>query len=327
MPLTKTGTLTFRGRPLRNAAMAGATILIAVSVGVTILGLLAERPHVHLRLVAGWLGLSAIGFLLIEVMQAELWRRLLAALGARVDPLSGLAIWCVSALARYVPTSLLMPVMRVSMSRAQRVPANICAASLVYEAVFALCGALWVASYYVIGLPALHDALWRWGVLLLPLLFMLALHPNGMKRVSQRLLRRLGQEPLPIQLSPGRLVAYTAGYTANFLLSGCSLVVLVYAFYPLAAQDVPFVISAFAIAFAASAVSFILPGGLGAREAVLVGLLSLVMPAFVATTIAVATRLIQLAIELLLAVLAPWLAAWHRSRSSTRQIPSSSHIR
>jgi hypothetical protein len=316
MPLAKAGPLLLRQRLLRNVALAAVAILIALSVGATVVGALAERPHAHLRLVGGWLCLSVAGFLLTEIAQAELWRRLIAALGSGLDPLSGLAIWCVSALARYVPTSMLMPVVRVSMSRARQVPASICMASLVYEAVFAICGALWVASYLVIGLPALHGAEWRWGVLLLPLVFVLALHPSGVKLVSHRLLRRLGQEPLSIHLPVRRLAAFTAGYAAGFLLGGCSLVVLVFAFHPLPARDIPLVIGAFAIGFAASAFSFILPGGLGVREAVLVGALSLMMPVFVATAVAVAARLIQLALELLLALVAPWLAMRYRSRRS-----------
>jgi uncharacterized membrane protein YbhN (UPF0104 family) len=316
MPLAKTGSLWPRKRLLRNVAMATVTIIVALSVGATVVGVLAERPHAHLRLVGGWVCLAIVGFLVTEIAHAELWRRLIAALGRRLDPLSGLAIWCVSALARYVPTSMLMPVVRVSMSRARQVPASVCMASLVYEAVFAICGALWVASYFVIALPALHGAVWRWGVLLLPLMFMLALHPSGVKLVSHRLLRRLGQDPLPIHLPVRRLAAFTAGYAASFLLAGCSLVVLVLAFQPLPARNIPLVIGAFAIAFAASALSFILPGGLGVREAVLVGALSLVMPVFAATTIAIAARLIQLALELLLALLAPWLAMRQRSHQS-----------
>lgn len=307
------GSSSLRERPLRNAIMAALTILIAVSIGVAVVGILAERPHAHLRFLAGWLAVSILGLIASVLMQAELWRRLVAALGSRMEPRRSLAIWCLSALARYVPTSMLMPVVRISMSRAQDVPASLCAASLVYEAMLAVCGALWVASYVVIGLPALHHAPWRWGMPLLALLCMLALHPRGVRLVSHRLLRRLGQEPLPVHLSLKQLSAFTAGYVANFLLSGASLVAFVIACHRLALADAPFVIGAVAIGFMATLSGFILPGGLGAREAALAGTLSLVMPAFVATTVAVASRLIQIVIELLLALVASWLAVRHES--------------
>jgi glycosyltransferase 2 family protein len=303
-----------RKRPSSNVLRASVTILIAASIGFAVVGILARHPHVQLHFVAGWLCLSIAGFLLVALVQSLLWRSLLAALGCRLEWRRGLAIWWLSAPARYVPTSMLMPILRVNMSRTQEVPVVVCAASLVYEAVLAICGSLWIASYVVIGLPALHGSAWRWGVLLLPLVFMLALHPTAIRFVSHPLLRRLGREPLPMDLSLKRLSIFTAVYAANFLLSGVSLVALVLAFHPLEPQNTPVVIGAFALGFAASAFGFLLPGGLGAREAALVGALSLVMPTFIAATVAVASRLIQLGLELMLALTMPWLAVRHESR-------------
>jgi glycosyltransferase 2 family protein len=315
MASSRVGSLS-RRKPPRNAMIAAATILIAVSIGVAVVRALAGRPHTHLRFVPGWLALSILGFFIMTVVLGELWRWLVATLGSRLEPRRSLAIWCLSMLARYVPTSMLMPVVRIGMSRTQEVPGGVCAASMVYEAVLATCGGVWVASYFVIALPALHHATWRWGVLLLPLVFMLTLHPDGMRFVSHRLLRRLGQEPLPVHLSLKRLSAFAAGYTACTLIAGASLFALVLACHPLALADAPVVVGAMGIGALASVVGFILPGGLGAREAALVGALSLVMPVFVATTVAVASRLIQIAVELLLGVVTPWLAFQYESRQA-----------
>jgi glycosyltransferase 2 family protein len=308
------GSSSLRRRPLRNAITAAAAILIALSIGFAVVGVLAERPHAHLRFLPGWLALSILCIFAGVLIQAELWRRLVVAMGSCLEPRRGLAIWCLSMLARYAPTSVLMPVVRIGMSRAQKVPASVCAASLVYEVVLTVCGAVWVASYFLIGLPALHHATWRWGVLLLPLAFMLTLHPSGVRFVSHRLSRRLGQEPLLVHLSLKRLSAFAAGYVAYFLLLGASLMALVISCHPLALADMPVVVGAMAIGWLAAAAGFILPGGLGAREAALVGALSLVMPAFVAITVAVASRLIQIAVELLLALVASWLALRRESR-------------
>jgi glycosyltransferase 2 family protein len=314
MSSARSTALSLLKKPPRNAIKAALTLLIAASVGVTLVEVLTRRPHVHLRFVPGWLCLSVAGFALATLVQPTLWRLLLASLGSRIEWRRGLAIWSISALARYVPTSMLMPVVRVSMSRRQNVPPGICAASMIYEAVLALCGSLWVASYLLIGLPALHNDLWRWGVLLLPLAFMFALHPRAVSLVSRPLLQRLGQEPLPVHLPLKRLCAFTAGYAANFLLAGASLIALILACHPLSPADAPVVIGAFALGFTAAAFGFILPAGLGAREAALVGGLALVIPALVATTVAVASRLIQLVLEILLASITPWLASRHEAR-------------
>jgi hypothetical protein len=294
--------------------IATATVLVAIGIGAAVLGALGARPHEHLRFLPGWLALSIFGFFVMTVVLGELWRRLVAALGSQLEPRRSLAIWCLSMLARYAPTSMLMPVVRVSMSRARAVPGGVCAASMVYETVLAIGGAVWVSSYVIIALPALHHAAWRWGVLVLPLLFMLTLHPTGMRLLSSALLRRLKQEPLPIQLSFKRMFAFLAGYAASSLIAGVSLLALVIACHPLALADAPVVAGAMAVGGLASIVGFILPGGLGAREAALVAVLTLVMPLFVATTVAVASRLIQIAIELLLGFVMPWLARRHEFR-------------
>jgi uncharacterized membrane protein YbhN (UPF0104 family) len=90
--------------------------------------------------------------------------------------------------------------------------------------------------------------------------------------------------------------------------------------YPLALQAVPTVIGAMAIGFMASAFAFILPGGLGAREVALAAALSPVMPTLLATATTVAARLIQLGIEIVLALLLPWIAR----RLDVRRAPAKS---
>jgi hypothetical protein len=305
----------------RDILTGTAIILIAVGIGGAAIGVLADRPHTYLRFSAGWLAVAITGFAVVELLHAELWRRLVVALGVRMESRRSFAIWCVSAIARYVPTNMLMPVLRVSMSRSHKVPRSICVASLVYEAALATSAALLVGAYCIIGLPALRGDVWRWGVLLIPLLSMLALHPRGVGLVSDRLLRRLGRDPLPSHLSVEQLLRFVAGYVASFLLAGACLLAVVLAFHPLSSHDVPAVLGAYAVGFAATLVAFVLPGGLGAREIALAGVLSAVMPTLVATTASVAVRLIQIATELLLALVTWWIATRHEARGDRVQAP------
>jgi hypothetical protein len=152
------------------------TLFIAAGIVLAVLGVLADQPKNPPRFQLGWL-FPAIGVLaILELSQAELWRRLLQSLGGRLDVRRGLAVWCVSALARYVPTSMLTPVVRVRMSR--QVPSEICIASVIYEAVLVNCGAACVAAYFVVTLPALGGNPWRWAVLVLPVGAISALHPS-----------------------------------------------------------------------------------------------------------------------------------------------------
>jgi glycosyltransferase 2 family protein len=289
-------------------------MLVVGGVVLAVLGVMADRPHSHVRVQLAWLFPAVIVLTALELMQAELWGRLLRALSGQLDVANGLAVWCVSALARYVPTSMLMPVVRVRMSRARGVPGDVCIASLFYEALLVNCGAACVGAYFVITLPALRGDISRWGVLLLPLAAISALHPRVFAAISGAVLRRMGRAPLAAHLSVGQLLRFTAGYVASFVLAGVGLIVVVLMVHSVTWQGAPTIVGAMAIGFVASAFAFVLPGGLGAREAALVAALSPAMPTFVATTAAVALRLIQLAIEVILALLLPWMARRHDGR-------------
>jgi hypothetical protein len=286
----------------RRFAPAVVTLLIAASVAATAIAVLADRPHAHLRFRAWWLAPAIVGFLALHVVQAELWRRLLAQLGGPLSVRRGLAVWSVSLISRYVPTSMLMPVLRVTLSGARGVSRTAGVASVVYEAMLAIAGALCVAAYFVVQLPALRGEAWRWAVVAVPLLMTIGLHPRVAGVLSARLLRRQLGVHLPLR----ELVRFTGGYAASFVLGGVSLLALACVFAPLGWSDAPTVV--FAVGFVASTFAFVLPGGLGAREAALVAALVPVMPSFAATAAAVSVRLIQLAVEILFALLAPVVA-------------------
>jgi hypothetical protein len=305
---------------VRRALWVIAVLIVAGGVFLAVLGVMADRPHTHLRLQLAWLFPAVAGLAALELAQAELWHRLLRALGGRLDAPHALAIWCVSAVARYVPTSMLMLVVRVRMSQNRGVRGDICLVSVVYEGVLVNCGALCVAAYFVITLPALHGDSWRWGVLVLPLAAICALHPNLFAFLSGRLLRRMGRLPLPAYLSVRQLLSFAAGYIATFVLAGISLVAVVMMLHPLTWQGVPTVIGAMAIGFIASAFAFVLPGGLGVREGALIVALSPILPTVLATATAVAVRLIQLGIEVILALLLPWMAHRRDARRIKRRM-------
>lgn len=302
---------------LRRLLPTVVVLIVAGGVVLAVLGIWADRPRAHFRLDVVWLLPAIVGLAALELTQAELWRRLLGTLGGTLDMLPALAIWCVSAVARYVPSSMLMPVVRVRMSRGRGVRGDICLTSVLYESVLVTCGALYVGAYVIVVLPSLRGDVWRWGVLVLPLAAIGVLHPRLFELLSARALRRLGRLPLPKHLSMKQLLGFTTAYAMSFLLAGASLIAVVMMLHPLTWQGAPTVIGAMAIGFVASVFAFLLPGGLGAREAALVVTLSTVLPTVVATAVAVAARLIQLGIEVILALFLPWVLHRRDARRAT----------
>jgi len=305
--------------PTRQILTTILALAIATGVALAVLGLLADRPHTHLSLRLQWLAPAIVALIALELFHAELWRRLLLALGGALDTPHALAIWAVSAVARYVPSSMLMPVVRVRMGRRQGVPGELGVVSVVYEALLVNCGAACVASYFVVALPALRHDPWRWAIVALPLAAISALHPRVVGFVTRRLLASMGRPISTSHVSLGQLLGFAAGYAASFMLAGCGMVAVVLMVYPLTLEGVPTVIGAAAIGFVVSVFAFVLPGGLGAREAALALALSPVVPTFVASTAAVASRVVQLGCELTLAALLPWVARRHQARQSQRR--------
>src|SRR5207253_2450471 len=80
-----------------------------------------------------------------------------------------------------------------------------------------------LSAYFVIVLPDLSDQPLRFLVVL-PALGVLALvHPRVLRRLSDVVLRRLGQAPLPTMLPPRRIAAIVAMYIATLLAAGAGV--------------------------------------------------------------------------------------------------------
>src|SRR4051794_20750875 len=96
--------------PLARRALLTA-VALAVVASVVIAGLHeAGRLDLSgLRLQPGWLTLAVAGFAALQLAHARLWRLLMSSLHSPLEARRALSIWCVSSIARYVPTSMLMP--------------------------------------------------------------------------------------------------------------------------------------------------------------------------------------------------------------------------
>ena len=306
------------GRSVRRATRVAVRIVVVLAVllcaGVAIGGEVSRLRVEDLRFAPGWVALAFLGFFVLQLMHAELWHWQLRSLGGRLGDADARAIWCVSALARYVPTSVLMPTLRVAMASSRGVPKRLTFASLIYEAALALVGALIVSAYFIVDLPRLAPHETRWAVLAAPLVALALLHPRVFGPLSAAALRRARRPPLPVTLGETRLLTLAFLYAVSFLLAGASLYALARGLHDLSIDALPQVLGAFAIGVSASVLAFVLPAGLGARELALVAALDPVMPAVVALAVAIASRIVQISIELVLAAATPAIAA-HRRRT------------
>ena len=292
------------GDPIMRRGLHFAIALVLVlGVGLAIWGSLSEFPEVDWRFKPVSLSLGVLGIVVFLLINAELWRRMLAALGAQLPPLPATTIWFVSGLGRFVPTSLLTPVIRSAMGEREGVAKRVTLVSVAYEIGLSLCAALVVGAYFVVDLPDLQGHWARFLVVGLPILGLIALQPRIFHRLTAKTLERLGRGGAPAALSSRRILEFLALYGLVYVLAGLSTFALGQSIYPMGSDDIVTVLGAFAVGTTLGIIAFVVPAGLVAREAGLAVALTPIMPTAPAVAIAVLSRVVQIAVEVVLASL------------------------
>jgi glycosyltransferase 2 family protein len=237
-----------------------------------------------------------VGVLLSPVV----WQTLLGALDVRVTVQDASKIYLVGQLGKYVPGSVVAFLLQmelataVGVTRARSFTASLLTAGVVVVASL-LAGTLAVPALMA-NQPAL---LWLFALLPIGLAF---LHPAVLTFTVDKILGLLRREPLAHRL-PGRaIVRATALSVVTYAFYGVQLYVL--AASQRGTWDVNaglvllLCIGSMGLAMTAGLVAFVLPSGIGARELVIVGGLSAVMPYGQALALALVSRVIFTVVEL-----------------------------
>jgi hypothetical protein len=258
-----------------------------------------QLPDFDWHFAPGWLALSALCVFAFYAVQCEVWQLIVRALGETIPPTPARSIWGKSLLARYVPTNVLMLLGRMVMAERYGVPKRVTFASMIYEVGLGFGTAVIVGAYFVIQLPSLEHQAARYAVLAVIPIVMVGVHPRVFARLANFGLRKLGREPLPATLPYGRVIQCSLIYIACWAVIGFGVYAFAAALTPLDASDIPYVAAAYPVAFCVAVLTFIVPSGLGTRDAALATAMSAVLAGAVATAIAVAFRIFQTAVELI----------------------------
>ena len=258
-----------------------------------------QLPDFAWRFSPGWLALSLACVMLFYTVQGELWRSVVSSLGEHIDARPGRVVWGKSLIARYVPTNVLMLVGRVVMAERYGVPKRVTLASVVYELAFALGTAVMVGAYFVIDLPDFAGQPARFAVLGVIPAVLVAIHPRVFGPLVNLALAKLGREALPRVLPYGRVLLLCLAYGACWLSIGLGLYAFAAALHPVDLSDLPYIAASYPVAFCVAVLTFIVPSGIGTRDAALATAMTAVLAATVATAIAVAFRIFQTVVELL----------------------------
>ncbi len=304
---------------LKTVLLYGLIIaVIATCMTLAVASQWSSLPDIDWHFQPGWLAVSIAGLLTFQWFHIELWRSMLTVLGGDLDAWRARSIWSTTLLARYVPTSVLMAVGRVTLAERYGVPKRVSMAGVVYEVALSFTTAIGISTYLILTLPEFGDRPERWLVLLVPLIGLGVLHPRVFHVVADRLLAKLGSGPLPVSLSFPAVLRYAVGFAMSFVVVGLAVYAMTRALHPVAAGDLAPAVASYSLGFAAGVIAFVLPGALGAREAGVVIALSAVVPTPVAIAVAAVLRLMQIGVELLFAAVTPLAARrWERAAAAS----------
>jgi len=241
------------------------------------------------------------------------WRVLLHDLGTHLALPPAASIFFVGQLGKYVPGSVWTVVMQTEMGARLNVPRRRMAMTgLVMLFLSVLGGA-------VVALPALPRLLTQsmsgfspwWGVAGVALV-LTVLYPPVLNSLITRALRLVRREPLEHDLSAGAIIRSMLLIFGAWISTGLSVLVVAAHLAPDAdLTSLALVcICGFALASVLGMVSFLLPAGVGVREAVLLLLLTVLMPASAATAVVVLVRFLNVVTDVLFAGVG-WL--WART--------------
>lgn len=292
-----------RPTPNRRGQIARLAFLaLTVAAGAYAVG------HQWTRVRAGFAELGPVPLLIalvpalasvVAMMLA--WRGLLGSLGSPLRLRPAARIFFTSQLGKYLPGSVWPVVAQMQLGRAYRIPRARSAAAAALAMLVSLSSALLLAAATLPLGGGTDAAGYRWAFAVAPLL-LAGLHPkiaNPVLRTLFRLTRRPAIEPLT-----GRTIAETAARSlVGWLLAGAHIWVLAVALGATPGRTLLLAIGGYAFAWSVGFIIVFAPAGAGVRELILVAALQPVLDPGKATVVALASRLVTIAADLIAAAL------------------------
>lgn len=210
---------------------------------------------------------SAVCFIVYYALGALLWWLILRSFGLPGTVTQAAAVWGKSILARYLPGTVFMFAGRLWMSVRQGLAPEPVSAAMIYEQVLVVGGAL-LAAALLFPFWEYERTVTAWSLLGVPLV-LIGLHPRVFGPLAGWGLRLLHRRPLERVMGFGT-VCLLLGYTVVvWLIGGLGSWLAAAAVTSVSAAALPVITVAFALAFVAGMVAFLVPSGIGVREGVL----------------------------------------------------------
>ncbi len=215
--------------------------------------------------------------------RATSWRRILIAFGHTLPVAAATRIWSFSELARYIPGVIWQVVGRVYLSKPYGVPASVSSASQVLELCIFMLANILVAFGCLLAagvrrIPPDHRHWLFIAAVFIPVLLTL-LHPRVFYALLNKLMTRFHKPPIEPALRKRKLAVVILWNILGLLWQSLAIWVLTYSTLQLPFQKWYVLAGAYCLAWTMGfSVGFLMPGGIGVREAVFITTLQFVLP-------------------------------------------------
>jgi uncharacterized membrane protein YbhN (UPF0104 family) len=240
------------------------------------------------------------------------WRSVLIGLEVRFGVLEGARVFFVSQLGKYLPGSVWPIVMQMEAGRRRGASRKTMLAANLITVLLSLCVGLVLAGLLLpFSSPAALHKFW-WALAALPLLVVLA-HPRSFPFLLDRVLKVLRREPLQVRMTGPATMTALGWSTLSWVAFGAHLAVLAAAVGEQSLGLLALCIGGMGLAVSAGLLFLPAPAGAGMREVVLGAVLLTVLTSGQVVAVVVASRVIILLADLLLAGLVSLTGGQKRS--------------
>jgi uncharacterized membrane protein YbhN (UPF0104 family) len=278
--------------------------LVLVLVLVAVVAVVARNWQAFIdsigKIGIGGVALSLAAAVLGVVGNYLQWRSVLIGLDVRFGVLQGARVFFVSQLGKYLPGSVWPIVMQMEAGRRRGASRTTMLAANLITVLLSLCVGLVLAALLLpFSSPAALHRFW-WALAVLPVLLVLA-HPRSFPFMLDRVLKALRREPLQVQMT-GSATMTALGWSAlSWIAFGAHLAVLAAAMSKPSLALLALCIGGMGLAVSAGLLFLPAPAGAGMREVVLGVVLLTMLTSGQVVAVVVASRVIILLADLLLA--------------------------
>ena len=298
------------GRPVRWGFGGAAVAFGGYAVARQWPGVRASLASIGVPTVAA----AMVGVLIAMVASMQAWRLMLAALGSPLPIRVAARIVFVGQLGKYLPGSVWPMLAQMELGNAYHVPRHHSAsASLLTTLVSLLSGLLTALA----TLPfAAHSTPYLWALLAVPAL-LCCLHPRVLNALLGRLFQLTRRSPLDRPLTARAVAGAFAWSAGAWICYGLQIWLLTTRLGAPRGAAALVALGGFAFAWCVGFLAVFAPAGAGIREVLLVALLGPLVGAGAATAVALVSRALTIAADLLAAAAAALYVRRTRARPGT----------